>query len=79
MHVPSGRRMCWAISLGTGKAPLSGSVESSSESVELTAVGEDGVIKGGGEDSLEERGGGMWRARGEGQGKGMEACSSCSR
>ena len=49
-----------------GKAPLSGSVKSSSESVELTAVGEDGVVDGGGEDSLEERGGGMGRARGEG-------------
>ena len=48
MRVPSGRRMCWAISLGTGKAPLSGSVKSSSESsVELTAVGEEGVVEGG--------------------------------
>ena len=51
--------MCWAVSLGTGKAPLSGSVKSSSESVELTAVGEEGVVEGGGEDSLETRGGGM--------------------
>ena len=71
--------MCWAISLGIGKAPLSGSVKLSSESVELTAVGEDGVVEGGGEESLEERGGGMGRVRGEGQGKGMEACSSRSR
>ena len=51
--------MCWAVSLGTGKAPLSGSVKSSSESVELTAVGEEGVVEGGGVDSLEARGGGM--------------------
>ena len=77
--VPSGRRMCWAVSLGTGKAPLSGSVKSSSESVELTAVGEEGVVEGGGKDSLETRGGGMGRARGDGQGRGMEACSSRSR
>ena len=69
----------WAVSRGTGKALLSGSVKLSSESVELTAVGEDGVIKGGGEESLEARGGGMGRARGEGRGKGMEACSSRSR
>ena len=71
--------MCWAVSLGTGKAPLSGSVKLSSESVELTVVEEDGVVDGGGEDSLEVRGGGMGRARGEGRGKGMEACSSRSR
>ena len=51
--------MCWAVSLGIGKAPLSGSVKSSSELVEFTAVGEEGVIKGGGEDSLVARGGGM--------------------
>ena len=79
MRVPSGRRMCWAVSLGTGKAPLSGSVKSSSESVELTAVGEEGVIEGGGEDSLEARGGGMGRARDDSRGRGMEACSSRSR
>ena len=42
-----------------GKAPLSGSVKSSSESVEFTAVGEEGVIDGGGEESLVARGGGM--------------------
>ena len=59
--------------------PLSGSVKSSSESVEFTAVGDDGVVKGGGEDSLEDSGGGMGRARGEGQGRGMEVCSSRSR
>ena len=79
MRVPSGSRMCWAMSLGTGKALLSGSVKLSSESVELTAVGEEGVVEGGGEDSLEARGGGMGRARGEIQGRGMEACSKSSR
>ena len=57
--MPSGRRICWVVSLGTGKAPLSGSVKSSSESVEFTAVGDEGVVEGGGEDSLAERGGGM--------------------
>ena len=76
MRMPSGRQICWAVSLGTGKALLSGSVKSSSESVELTAVGEEGVIEGGGKDNLEARGGGMGRARGEGQGRGIEACSS---
>ena len=53
--------MSWEI----GKAPLSGLVKSSSESVEFTAVGDDGVVDGGGEDSLAERGGGMGRVRGE--------------
>ena len=67
------------MSLGTGKAPLSRSVKSSSKSVEFTAVGDDGVVEGGGEDSLAARGGGIGRARGEGRGKGMEACSSHSR
>ena len=62
-----------------GKAPLSESVKSSSESVEFTAVGDDGVVEGGGEDNLEDSGGGMGRARGEGRGRGMEACSSRSR
>ena len=66
MREPSGRRMCWAVSLGIGKAPLSGSVRLSSESVELTVVGDEGVVKGGGEDSLEARGGGTGRARGDG-------------
>ena len=79
MCMPSGRWMCWAVSLGTGKAPLSGLVKSSSESVEFTAVGEEGVVEGGGEDSLEARGGGMGCARGEGRGRGMEVCSSRSR
>ena len=66
-------------SRGIGKALLSGSVKSLSESVEFTAVGDDGVVEGGGEDSLVARGGGMGRARGEGRGKGIEACSSHSR
>ena len=35
------------MSLGIGKAPSSGSVKSSSESVEFTAVGEEGVVEGG--------------------------------
>ena len=56
--------------------PLSRSVKSSSESVEFTAVGDDGVVEGGGEDSLAARGGGMGQVRSEGRGKGMEACSS---
>ena len=53
-------------SQGSGKALLSGSVKSSSESVEFTAVGEEGVVERGGEDSLVARGGGMSRAKGEG-------------
>ena len=67
------------MSLGIGKALLSGSVKSSSESVEFTAVGEEGVVEGGGEDSLEARGGGMRQAEGEGRGRGMDVCSSHSR
>ena len=51
--------MCWAVSLGIGKAPLSGLVKSSSESVEFTAVGEEGVVEGGGKDNLAVRGGGI--------------------
>ena len=66
IQVPSGRQICWAVSQGIGKAPLSGLVKSSSESVEFTAVGDEGAVEGGGEDSLAERGGGMGRARGEG-------------
>ena len=77
--MPLGRRICWAVSLGIGKAPLSGSVKSSSESVEFTVVGDEGVVEGGGEDSLAARGGRMGRARGEGRGRGMEACSNRSR
>ena len=47
------------MSRGMGKVPLSGSVKSSSKSVEFTAVGDDGVVEGGGEDNLAVRGGGM--------------------
>ena len=71
--------MCWVVSLGTGKAPLSESVKLSSKSVEFTVVGEEGVIEGGGEYNLVARGGGIGRARGEGHGRGMEACSRRSR
>ena len=71
--------MCWVVSLGIGKAPLSGSVKLSSESVEFTVVGEEGVVEGGGEDNLIARGGGIGRARGEGRGRGIEVCSICSR
>ena len=78
-RVPSGRRICWAVSRGMGKAPLSGLVKSSSESVEFTAVGDEDVVKGGEEDNRAERGGGMGLARGKGQGRGMEACSNHSR
>ena len=67
------------MSRGIGKAPLSGSVKSSSESVEFTVVGDDGVVEGGGEDSLAARGGGMGQVSGEGRDNGMEACSSRSR
>ena len=66
-------------SLGIEKALLLGLVKSSSESVEFTAVGDEGVVEGGGEDSLVDRGGGMGRVRGEGRGRGMEACSRHSR
>ena len=51
--------MCWAVSLGIGNALLSGSVKSSSESVEFTVVGEEGVVEEGGEDNLAVRGGGI--------------------
>ena len=51
--------MCWVVSLGIGKALLSGSVKLSSESADFTAVGEEGVVEGGGEDNLVARGGGM--------------------
>ena len=58
--------------MGTGKALSSSSVVSLSDVEEFTAVGEEGVIKGGGEDVLAVSGGGIGRARGEGRGKGME-------
>ena len=78
-RVPLERRICCAASRGIGKAPLSGSVKSSSESVEFTAVGDEGVDEGGGEDSLAASGGRMARAKGEDRGRGMEACSNHSR
>ena len=65
--------MCKAESLGMGKVLSSSSVESSSNIEELTAVDEEGVIEGGGEDNLAESGGGIGQARGESQGRVMEA------
>ena len=47
------------MSLGTGKALSSLSVELSSSVEEFTAVGEEGVIEGGGEDILAASGGGI--------------------
>ena len=47
------------MSLGTGKALSSLSVESSSSVEEFTVVGEEGVIEGGGEDILAVSGGGI--------------------
>ena len=41
-------------------------------------MGVEGVVEGG-EDNLAERGGGMGRVSGEGQGKGIDACSRRSR
>ena len=60
------------MSLGTGKVLSASSVELSSSVEEFTVVGEEGVIKDRGEDSLAVSGGGIGRARGEGRGKGME-------
>ena len=57
--------MCKAESLGMGKVLSSSSVKLSSNVEELTAVGEEGVIEGGGEDNLAESGGGIGRVRGE--------------
>ena len=54
------------MSLGTGKALSSSSVESSSDVEEFTAVGEEEGIEGGGEDILVVSGGGIGQARGEG-------------
>ena len=54
-------------------------MELSSDMEEFTAVGEEGVVKGGGEDSLAASGGGIGQARGEGRGKGMETWSRHSR
>ena len=61
------------MSLGTGKALSSSSVESPSDVEEFTVVGEEGVIEGGGEDNLAESGGGIGQVRGESHGRGMEA------
>ena len=57
----------------TGNALSSLSVESLSDVEEFTVVEEEGVVEGGGEDILAASEGGIGRARGEGQGKGMEA------
>ena len=46
---------------------------------EFTVVKEEGVIEGGGEDILAASGGGIRQARGGSQGRGMEACSKCSK
>ena len=67
------------MSLGIGKALSYSLVRSSSSVEEFTAVGEEGVVKGGGEDILVASGGGIGQARGESRGRGMEACSKCSR
>ena len=72
-RVPLGSQMCKAASLGMGKALSSSSVESFCEIEELTAVGEEEVVEGGGEDILAESGGGIGQARGESRGRGMEA------
>ena len=47
------------MSLGTGKALPSLSVELSLDVEEFTAVGEEGVVEGGGEDILAASGGGI--------------------
>ena len=46
---------------------------------EFTAVGEEGVIDGGGEDNLAASGGRIGQARRERQGRGMVAWSKCTR
>ena len=52
--------MCWATSLGTGKALSSSSVRSLSSVEEFTAVGEEGVVEGRGEVILAASEGGIW-------------------
>ena len=47
------------MSLGTGKALSSLSLRSSSSVEEFTAVGEEGVVEGGGEEILAASGGGI--------------------
>ena len=58
-QVPLESQMCWVVSLGTGKALSSLSIELSSDMDEFTVVGEEGVIKDGGEDNLAVSGGGI--------------------
>ena len=57
-RVPLGSQMCWAVSLGAGKALSFLSVRLSSDVEEFTVVGEEGVVEGGGEDIQVARGGG---------------------
>ena len=57
--MPLESQMCRVVSLGTGNALSSSSVESSSDVEEFTAVGEEGVVEGGGEDNLAASGGGI--------------------
>ena len=65
-QVPSGGKYVGRCLWGLGRLRCQGQFKSSSESVEFTVVGDKGVVEGGGEDSLVERGGGMGQARGEG-------------
>ena len=58
-QVPLESQMCKAESLGIGKVLSSSSVELSSDVEELTPMGEEGVVEGGGEDNLVESGGGI--------------------
>ena len=68
--MPLGSQMWKAESLG--KALTSSSVELSSNVEELTAVGVEGVVEGGGEDNLVESRGRIGQVRGESQDRGME-------
>ena len=63
--MPLGSQMCWAASQGIGKAWSSLSMSLLSEVEVFTAVGEEGVVKGGGEDNLAANGGGIGQAKGE--------------
>ena len=69
-QVPLGSQIWKAESLG--KALSSLSVESFSNIEELTAVDEEGVIEGGGEDNLVESGGRIGQVREESQDRSME-------
>ena len=42
-QLPLGSHMCWAVSLGIGKALSLSSIKSSSDEDELTVVGEEGM------------------------------------